>query len=218
MIFQKLQQIRFIAGCTFCQVTVDKWDVLPCMSGKDTTNLDRTSWYDVSNPTSCILMHFEWFEMKRTSILLLVLATLSVIAGYLLSKASLVGRMGISLFYKQYAFLKVWWQTALLFFFVWVLLFVLQGWAQRKLSPNASRLLHIGTLLAALTGIFFTYQDFRHTLSHRWLGERFHLGGYLFWVGWILISLFYITDQKKTISPDTLLAGKDAITSDNEHR
>ena len=45
------------------------------------------------------------------------------------------------------------------------------------------------SVLIALVGLYFTYNDFRHTLSHRWLGERFHLGAYLFWIVWIAISV-----------------------------
>ncbi|HEU4901777.1 MAG TPA: cytochrome d ubiquinol oxidase subunit II [Flavisolibacter sp.] len=134
--------------------------------------------------------------MKRKSLLVLFLLVLSGVAGYVLSKASLVGRAGISLFYTQYKFLKTWWQGGLFVFAVWMLLFFLQGLAHRKLSPATSRLVHIAAILVAVAGLYFTYQDFRHTLSHRWLGERFHLGGYLFWLGWIVISVFYLTENK----------------------
>lgn len=135
--------------------------------------------------------------------MLIILLVLSVLTGYVLSKASLVGRVGISLFYKQYKFLKVWWQAGLVVLAVWLLLFFLLDWVQRRKAPRTARLTQIGALVLALVGLFFTYQDFRHTLSHRWLGERFHLGGYLFWIGWIMISVFYLTDNRKaTFSPD----------------
>jgi uncharacterized membrane protein (UPF0136 family) len=137
--------------------------------------------------------------MKRTAYLFLILLALSGLAGYLLSKASMVGRVGISLFYKEYAFLKVWWQAGLLVLVVWAALFFLLGWAQRKLSFSRSRLVFIITLILALVGTYFTYQDFRHNLSHRWLGERFHLGGYLFWTGWMLVCLFYLTEKNKVL-------------------
>lgn len=156
--------------------------------------------------------------MKRKSLLVLILLVLAGIAGYVLSKASLVGRVGISLFYKQYKFLKVWWQGGLLVFFVWMALFFLQGWAQRKLSPMASRLLQIGTLVTALIGLYFTYQDFRHTTSHRWLGERFHLGGYLFWIGWIIISVFYLIETRKPAAPVNEFASEDVLSASGNNR
>lgn len=151
----------------------------------------------------CILTPFETIGMKRTVYLLLVLLALSALTGYLLSKASLVGRVGISLLYKEYAFLKVWWQAGLTVLIVWLVLYFLLGWAQRKLMAKVSRWVQIGALLLALVGLFFTYQDFRNNLSHRWLGERFHLGGYLFWIGWILVCLFYVTNHKKALPEDT---------------
>jgi hypothetical protein len=109
--------------------------------------------------------------------------------------------VGISLFYKQYRFLKVWWQAGLVVFAVWMVLVFLQRWAHRKLSPKAAKWLHTGAIAFALAGLFFTYQDFRNTISHRWLGERFHLGGYLFWLGWIIISVFYLTAKEKAPAP-----------------
>lgn len=144
--------------------------------------------------------------MKRFAYLLLILLALSGLAGYLLSKASLVGRMGISLFYKEYAFLKVWWQAGLLVLMVWLLLYFLLGWAQRKLSLRSSRWVYVGALFLAIVGLYFTYQDFRDTLSHRWLGERFHLGGYLFWIGWMLVCLFYISQTKQRLQDDSKTA------------
>lgn len=146
--------------------------------------------------------------MIRRSLLVLLLLVLAAVAGYVLSKASLVGRVGISLFYRQYKFLKVWWQAGLVVFFVWMLLFFLQGWAQRKLSAKRAKLVQIGTIVVAVAGLYFTYLDFRHTVSHRWLGERFHLGGYLFWIGWIIIGVFYLTENRKAVGPTADLSTK----------
>ena len=149
--------------------------------------------------------------MKRKLLLLSFLFVLSAIAGYLLSKASLVGKAGISLFYKQYKFLKVWWQAGLLLFVIWMLLFFLQGMAQKRLSNRAARLIHIAGIGAAFVGLYFTYQDFRHNIAHRWLGERFHLGGYLFWLGWIAISVFYLIESKNQKLLDDAMHGKDVL-------
>ena len=139
--------------------------------------------------------------MKRRLSLLLFLFVLACMSGYLLSKATLVGRVGISLFYKQYKLLKVWWQGGLLVFAVWMILFFLQGLAQKKLTPATARMIHLGAIVAALVGLFFTYQDFRNNLSHRLLGERFHLGGYLFWLGWIIVSLFFLLRKEEPLMP-----------------
>lgn len=147
--------------------------------------------------------------MKRSFRFVVLLFALSVLAGYLLSKASWVGRAGISLFYRQYAFLKIWWQAGLLVFAVWMVLFFLQGWAGRKLSLTASKCTHIGAIIIALIGLYFTYQDFQHNTAHRWLGPRFHLGGYLFWVGWVAVSAFYLTGNNSTKATATLRTRRD---------
>jgi hypothetical protein len=135
--------------------------------------------------------------MKKTALLVFILGCLSVTSGWLLSKASLVGRAGISLFYKEYRFLKTWWQGALTVFIVLILLLLLQGIGQRKLGRHKANILHISILLLSTIGLYFTYYDFRHTTSHRLLGERFHLGAYLFWIGWMIISLFYLNQNKE---------------------
>ncbi len=150
--------------------------------------------------------------------MVLFLLVLSGIAGYVMSKASLIGRAGISLFYTQYKFLKTWWQGGLAVFAIWMILFFLQGLAQRKLSPKASRLLQIAAIAVALLGLYFTYQDFRHTTSHRWLGERFHLGGYLFWIGWIVVSVFYVTENKRVELEQGTVPRADRISLPDQHQ
>ena len=90
-----------------------------------------------------------------------------------------------------------------------MLLFFLQQWTQRKWPAARAKLVHISALVIALAGLFFTYQDFRHTLSHRWLGERFHLGAYMFWIGWIIISVFYLTERRWTPTASNQLPEND---------
>ena len=130
--------------------------------------------------------------MKRSSILFLILLCISVISGWLLSKASLIGRTGINLFYKEYQFLKVWWQGALVVLVVFIGLWMLHQLANSRFNRNRAILAHSLMLFIYLAGLYFTYQDFRTDLSHRLLGERFHLGAYLFWLGDIMIAIFYL--------------------------
>lgn len=134
---------------------------------------------------------------KSTSFVFILLAALAALSGYLLSKASLVGKIGITLVYKEYSFLKVWWQGALAVLACWLVLFVVQGWAGRRAKSGNAALAQVVAIVLAAIGLFFTYQDFRNNLSHRLLGERFHIGGYLFWIGWMIISLFYLFRGKK---------------------
>ncbi|WP_276134934.1 cytochrome d ubiquinol oxidase subunit II [Polluticoccus soli] len=144
--------------------------------------------------------------MKRTGLLITFLLLLSTLSGYLFSKVSWVGKVGIRWFYKEYGFLKIWWQAALVVFAILLGLYLLHFFLQKKLSGKA-KLYHIAGILVAIVGVYFTYDDFRHTLSHRWLGERFHLGAYCFWFGWISICVFFLTTST-TISSSKDGAGR----------
>lgn len=134
--------------------------------------------------------------MKRENILVILLAFFSLIAGYLLSAISFVGRASISLFYTQYQFLKTWWKGALLVFIVWIALFIIQSVLYKRASKKTSNIIQTALLIIAIAGLYFSYADFRNTVSHRWLGERFHLGVYLFWLGWIAIIIFLKLQRK----------------------
>lgn len=127
---------------------------------------------------------------------MLSLAIVSMIDGYLLSAISLVGRAGINLFYTQYVFLKTWWKGASLVFIVWMILFAIMTLLQKKLTRGASTIVQVVFIMIAVTGLYLSYLDFRNALSHRWLGERFHLGAYLFWLGWIAISVFVLLTKQ----------------------
>lgn len=138
--------------------------------------------------------------MKRTGPFLLLLTGLSVLSGYLLSKASLVGKTGIHFFYKEYKFLNHWYKGAALVLAVWLLLFLLHRWLAKTLPAAKNKLAIVASIVLALVGLYFTYADFRSDLSHRLLGERFHLGAYLFWVGWVLVAVFHLWPQKQSTS------------------
>lgn len=134
--------------------------------------------------------------MRRSASLTLFLSMLSVMSGYLMSHATWIGRVGISLFHSEYNFLKTWWKGAMLVFFILIVLYALQSLVQRSLSKTVAAATHIFAIVAALIGLYLTYDDFRHTTSHRWLGERFHIGVYLFWIGWIVISIYLLMSKR----------------------
>jgi len=136
---------------------------------------------------------------KRISLLVVFLAALASLSGYLMSKASFVGRLGMTYVYKEYRFLKTWWKGALAVFVVWMILLLIQYIVEKKLSKQKAILVHVAFILLALVGLYFTYSDFQHTTSHRWLKERFHIGAYLFWLGWIIISAFCIVQKRENI-------------------
>ena len=126
------------------------------------------------------------------------LILLACLSGFLLSKASWAGRAGMTVLYREYLFLKTWWKGAGVVAAIWLLLFVIQGLMTRNRDRKHSITVHIICILVALAGALFTYLDFTNNLSHRLLGTAFHTGGYLFWAGWIAISVFYLRTLKKS--------------------
>ena len=130
--------------------------------------------------------------MKRSAIFISGIFLLSIISGVLLSKASSVGKAGMTLFYREYNFLKSWWKGAVLVFVVLMILYLVQGLLQKNKPVQKKRMVHLIAILLAVGGFYFTYLDFSETISHRLLGTAFHTGAYLFWVGWIAISVFYL--------------------------
>lgn len=143
--------------------------------------------------------------MKKLLPLWSVQVVLAVIAGTLISKMSFLAKSAIGIFrhhYRYYAFMKVWWQTALLFWGLWLLLFSIQYYWHRKIRPEKARLRQLICIGIALLGLYFTYADFRTDLSHRLSGERLHLGFYLFWIGWILQSVYLLVIPSPVIAAD----------------
>jgi hypothetical protein len=138
--------------------------------------------------------------MKRLLSLSVFLAVLSLVAGFLLSRMSFIGRIGISLFYKEYTFMKTWWKGTLAIFAVLFVLMLLQDAVDRKLVKKRANSFQLLALTAAIIGMYFTYRDFQYYYAHRWLKEKFHLGGYLFWIGWIGISLYFLFGKQEAPS------------------
>jgi hypothetical protein len=131
--------------------------------------------------------------MKKLLPLWTLQTLLAVVAGTLISGMSFLAKSAIGIFkhhYRYYAFMKVWWQTALLFILVWLLLFSLQYFWYKRLPAAKARIRQLVFVGVAIIGLYFTYSDFRSDLSHRLAGERLHLGFYLFWLGWILQSVY----------------------------
>ncbi|MDH7463383.1 cytochrome d ubiquinol oxidase subunit II [Chitinophagaceae bacterium 26-R-25] len=150
--------------------------------------------------------------MKRLLPLSVFLAVLSVIAGFLLSRMSFIGRVGISFFYKEYTFMKTWWKGTLVIFAALFLLMLLQDAVDRKLVKKRANSFQLLVLTAAVVGIYFTYRDFQYYYAHRWLKEKFHLGGYLFWIGWAAISLYFLFSRQ-----DAPLANENLPTETADH-
>jgi len=135
--------------------------------------------------------------MKRLAPVIFFLAALSALAGYMMLEISFFGRIGVNLFYKQYRFMKVWWQAALVVFGILILLLITHAIIHRLSARRASNRVNVIAILIAIGGLVFNFYDFQHDWQHNWAGERFHMGFYLFWVGWIGISLYFLTMKKQ---------------------
>jgi len=139
--------------------------------------------------------------MKHSLPFILYLAVLSAISGWLMSRMSWIGRVGVNLIHKEYKFLKTWYEGGGIVFGVLLILFLLQYLSRRRMAPIVSISLQLLALIAAICGLWLTYSDFREDFTHSILKERFHLGAYLFWVGWISISLYCLAVIRHRVSP-----------------
>ena len=142
--------------------------------------------------------------VKKIISLNATLVPLAIIAGWTLSKATIVGKVGIHFLHREYAFLNSWWKGALFVWGVWIILEIIQYMAWKRSRRNINLAVQAVFISLALLGLYFTYLDFR-TFSHGILGERFHIGGYLFWIGWCIISIFFINLRNdKLVSKENL--------------
>jgi len=128
---------------------------------------------------------------KKLITLNAILVPLAIIIGWTLSKATLIGKVGIHLLHREYAFLNSWWKGALFIWFVWLILGIIQYRIWKRNRRNLNLALQAIFIFLAALGLYYTYLDFR-TFSHGLLGDRFHIGGYLFWIGWCIICIFFI--------------------------
>jgi len=138
--------------------------------------------------------------VKRIILLNAILVSLAVIIGWTLSKATLVGKVGIHFLHREYMFLNSWWKGALFVWCIWLILEIIQYRIWKRNRKNINLAIQASLIFLAVLGLYFTYLDFR-TFSHGLLGDRFHIGGYLFWIGWCIISLFFIRLRKDEIVP-----------------
>ena len=122
-------------------------------------------------------------------------AALALISGVLVSEMSWLGRMGINLLHKDYRIFKSWWQTAIAFFAIQLLLDLIQYLIVKK-SRKSGLLIGI-ILILGLIGLYATYHDFTTNFSHKILKEKSHLGFYLFWLTWVGSSFYFLFASKK---------------------
>ncbi len=111
---------------------------------------------------------------------------------YLISKISWIGKLGIATVHKEYRLLRSDWKTFLLLFGLQIILIITLMVIRTKRPGIKTLVISLLLTLGAL-GLFLTFRDFIYTYTHRLLKERFHLGFYLFWMGWIGTCIFFLT-------------------------
>lgn len=136
-------------------------------------------------------------KVKLSPYLFLLQAILSVCSGFLISKMSWIGRIGVTWFMPQYIIFKSWWETAIVLFMVQAIVLFIQWLIKKKASPKAASFTILVFILIGIAGLYFTYNDFQSTFTHKLMKEKFHLGFYLFWLTWVIGSLYILTVKKK---------------------
>ena len=129
-------------------------------------------------------------------ILILIQAVISLVAGILLSKMSLIGRIGVSTFYTEYGFLKDWYKGFAAVFIVQLVLIAVLWVVKRTTTYKNFSLVNLIFIVIGLIGLLYTFYDFTST-SHKYMNSQFHTGGYLFWAGWFVTCLFFFFARVK---------------------
>lgn len=146
--------------------------------------------------------------MKGLSTLVAVQALLSTVSGVLISQMSFIGKVGISVVYREYGIFKIWWKTALLLFAVQLAVVAVLWLVKRLSGRRIAMAVILLVLLFALTGAYFTYLDFT-TTSHRMMKTNFHAGVYLFWATWGLACVYFliVPCRKRAVAADDPTGG-----------
>ncbi len=123
-------------------------------------------------------------------ILVLIQAIISLVAGILLSKMSLIGKVGVSTVYTEYGFLKHWYKGFAAVFSLELLLIAILWIVKRVTTFKNFSIVNLVLIILGLLGLIYTFYDFTAT-NHKYMNGQFHAGGYLFWAGWFFTCLFF---------------------------
>ncbi len=134
--------------------------------------------------------------MKSLFSLIFFQLILSVIAAYFLSEMSWVGKIGISVFYKEYSILKNPVQSGSMIFAVELMVILVLSISRFIGSKKVVNFIAFLFFLVGLAGLLYSMYDFSENFSHKILKEKFHFGIYLIWVG-IMISCLYFWMKPK---------------------
>lgn len=137
--------------------------------------------------------------MRKIPILIAAQFLLCLLETYFISKISLIGKVGIALFYKEYRLLRSGWKTFLLFFALQLVVIGVLYFIEKR-GPRKRTVYAAGVIaIIALVGLISAYIDFQYTYSHRLLKERFHLGFYLFWLSMMGTCAYFVFKPQPVI-------------------
>lgn len=135
--------------------------------------------------------------MKKLMNILIFQLLLSIISAILLSQMSWLGRIGISLLYKEYVILKEPTRTTPIIFGIQFLVILILHLFYVLSQRKTSRIICILIFILAGLGLAYTIHDFSQTFSHRILKSKFHFGGYLIWIGMMISSVYYFFQSNR---------------------
>ncbi|HET6252870.1 MAG TPA: hypothetical protein VFE32_02285 [Puia sp.] len=133
---------------------------------------------------------------RRLIALILAQLLLCWLETFLISRISWIGKVGIALFYQQYAPLRSFWKTYLIFSIPQMTLILTLYVMGKRSAKKMTNLVSTILLVTGLLGLVLFFQDFLHTYGHRLLKERFHLGFYIFWISWTGTCLFFLFSNR----------------------
>lgn len=135
--------------------------------------------------------------MKNKWIILLLLQVIvSLISGILLSKMSIIGRIGVSTVYTEYGFLKHWYKGFAAVLVAQIILIAILWLVKRFTTYKNFSIVNLVFIILGLLGLLYTYYDFTST-SHKYMNDQFHWGGYLFWIGWFITCFYFFFARVK---------------------
>lgn len=135
--------------------------------------------------------------MKNKWIILLLLQVIvSLISGILLSKMSIIGRIGVSTVYTEYGFLKHWYKGFAAVLLAQIILIAMLWLVKRFTTYKNFSIVNLVFIILGLLGLLYTYYDFTST-THKYMNDQFHWGGYLFWMGWFITCFYFFFARVK---------------------
>lgn len=129
-------------------------------------------------------------------ILILIQVIVSLVSGILLSKMSIIGKIGVSTVYTEYSFMKQWYKGFAAVLLIQLLLIAILWIVKRLTTYKNFSLVNLIFIILGLIGLLYTFYDFTST-SHKYMNSQFHAGGYLFWAGWFITCLYFFFARVK---------------------